>query len=111
LFELGVDGVLVDRRLHGRAVLQGFVTHAQAFGLDVPAVGPVQGKVAALGLLAFGGQHRGEVQVTRLVVGRVGVGDVVGQHFGTLGAKAQCFFVNAERFVEADAHVGETFEG
>jgi hypothetical protein len=55
----------------------------------------------------LGGEHGREVHVTRLVVRRVGVGDVVGQHFGTLGAEAQGLFVDTERFIEADAHVGK----
>ncbi|MNH37298.1 hypothetical protein D3C79_981890 [compost metagenome] len=77
----------------------------------MPAVGPIQSEAAALLFFTFGGEHRGEVHVTRLVVGRVGVGDIVGQHFSALGAEAQSLFVNAKRLVEADAHVGETFEG
>jgi hypothetical protein len=52
----------------------------------------------------------GEVEVTRLVVGGVGVGDVVGQHFSTLGAEVERFFVDAEGVFKTDAHVG-TFEG
>lgn len=77
----------------------------------IPGVGALEGEMAVLDLVGLGRQHGREVHVARLVVGRVGVGDVVGQHFGTLGAKAQCLFVNAKRFVETDAHVGETFEG
>ncbi|MNE91254.1 hypothetical protein D3C80_1888430 [compost metagenome] len=112
MLDLRVHGVLVDRRLHRRAVLQRVVGHCQAFGLDVTAVGTVHGKAAtALLLLAFGGEHRREVHVTRLVVGRVGVGDVVGQHFGALGAEAQGLLVDTKRLVEADAHVRETFGG
>jgi hypothetical protein len=57
-------------------------------------------------LLALGRQYRGEIQVPSLEVGGVGVGDIVRQHFGTLGAKPQCLLVNAQRFIETDAHVG-----
>ena len=53
------------------------------------------------------GEHFREVQIPSLVVRGVGVGDVVGQDFGTLSAEAQGLFVDTERFIEADAHVGK----
>ncbi|MDT4882276.1 hypothetical protein FQZ97_1182140 [compost metagenome] len=65
----------------------------------MPGVGTIQREMTLAGLLGLGRQNRSEVHVARLVVGRIGVGDVVGQHLGTLGAKAQCLFVDAERFV------------
>jgi hypothetical protein len=71
------------------------------------AVGHVQGKSAALGFLVLLGEHFREVQIPSLVVRGIGVGDVVGQDFGTLGAEAQGLFVDTERFIEADAHVGK----
>ena len=51
------------------------------------------------------GEHAAEVEITGLVVGGIGVGDVVGQHLCTLGAKAQRLFVDAKCLVETDAHV------
>jgi hypothetical protein len=54
------------------------------------AVGHVQGEGAVLGLSSVRRARR-EVQIPSLVVRGVGVGDVVGQDFGTLGAKAQGF--------------------
>ncbi|MNR51017.1 hypothetical protein D3C85_1706230 [compost metagenome] len=77
----------------------------------MPGVGTIQREMTLAGLLGLGRQNRSEVHVARLVVGRVGVGDVVGQHFSALGAEAQGLFVNTKRLVEADAHVGETFGG
>jgi hypothetical protein len=46
-----------------------------------------------------------KVQIPSLVVRGVGVGDVVGQDFGALGAKAQGLLMDTKRFIEADAHV------
>ncbi|MCY1439548.1 hypothetical protein D9M71_557870 [compost metagenome] len=77
----------------------------------MPAVGTVHGEAAALLLAGLGGEHRRKVHVTRLVIGRVGVGDIVGQHLGALSAEAQGLFVDTKRLVETDAHVGETFRG
>ncbi|VXB90679.1 hypothetical protein PSEUDO8AS_40178 [Pseudomonas sp. 8AS] len=75
-----------------------------AFGGDVLAIGALQADRLARALGALLGQHRGEIQIARLVVRRVGVGDIAGQHFGTLSAKAEGLFVDAECVVEADAH-------
>ncbi|MNP27808.1 hypothetical protein D3C76_1207370 [compost metagenome] len=112
MLDLRVHGVLVDRRLQRRAVLEGIVGRdRQAVGFDMTAVGTIHGEAATLLLAGLGGEHRRKVHVTRLVVGRVGVGDVVGQHFGALGAEAHGLFVDTKRLVEADAHVGETFGG
>jgi len=68
-------------------------------------VGLVQGKRAVLVFVVLGGEHRGKVQIPSLVVRGVGVGDVVGQDFGALGAKAQGLLMDTKRFIEADAHV------
>ena len=40
-------------------------------------------------LLLRGGQHRFEIHVARLEIRRVGVGQVGGQHLGTLRAQDQ----------------------
>nr|GEW95781.1 hypothetical protein [Tanacetum cinerariifolium] len=110
VLDLGVDGVLVQRRLRRGAVEQAGFAIAHAFGFDVTGVGHVEGEVAIGGLVALRRQDFGEVEVPRLVVGRVGVGNVVGQHFGTLGTEVECLFMDAKCVVETDAHVG-TFEG
>ncbi|MCY1248755.1 hypothetical protein D9M72_622200 [compost metagenome] len=59
---------------------------------------------AVLRLVDLRGQHGGEIQIARLVVRRVGIGQVVGQHFCPLGAETEGLLMDAEGFVEADAH-------
>jgi hypothetical protein len=66
-----------------------------------------RGDRAVLGFIALRLEHFRELQIPSLVIRGIGVGDVVGQDFGTLSAEAQSLFVNAERFIEADAHVGK----
>ncbi|MNG03646.1 hypothetical protein D3C84_867350 [compost metagenome] len=107
MLKLGIDRVLVDRRLHRRAVLQRCIGHVQALGINVSGVGLLQREGAVLDLVVLRRQHGCEIKVAGLVVRRVGVGNVVGQYFGALGTQAQCLLVNAKCLVETDAHVGK----
>ena len=72
LLDLGVDSVLVDRRLDRDAVLQAALAHAETFGGDMPLVGGAGGEGTLGGLVLLLGENRGEVQVASLVVRGIG---------------------------------------
>ncbi|MNJ50598.1 hypothetical protein D3C77_458750 [compost metagenome] len=86
------------------AILQRRFTEGDALAFDMAGLGTVQVERAALALLHLRREHIGKLHITRLVMRRVGVGDVVGQDFGALGAEAQRLFMDAQGFVETDAH-------
>src|SRR5690606_35525366 len=99
-----IDGVLIQRRMMRRAETQRGIGDFQPFGGNVLFVGEIDAEAALLALGSLRGQDTAELQVPRLVVGGIGVGDVVGQHLGTLGPKAQRLLVNPQCLVETDAH-------
>src|SRR5690606_3822294 len=86
----------------------------QPFSGNVPATGHgnCEATLIFVGLLS---QNGTEIQISRLVMGRICVGNIVGQHFSALSAKAERFFVNAKCLVETDAHgwpsAGTSFTG
>src|SRR5690606_9110111 len=105
LLDLHINGVLIKRGVVRRTETQRRIGDFHSFSSNVFFIGEIDATKAAL--LTFGslsGKDAAELEIPRLVVGGVGVGNIVGKHFGTLSAKTQRLLVNPQRLVETDAH-------
>src|SRR5690606_16394932 len=56
-------------------------------------------------------QYAGKVQIPGLVVGRIGIGNIVGQHRGTLGTESQRFLMQSQGAVKTQTHGGNPHIG
>jgi hypothetical protein len=92
--DIHVDRIAIDRRLGFLAELE-LCGPAATAAADMAGRGGGQGNAASLRPSGQGILHGSrEVEIARLVIGRIGIGDIRGQHLMTLRAQIQGLTVN-----------------